>query len=80
MNAIETTGIVDAQRQLRLDEPLPIPQDSRVRVIVLVPETADVSETDWVKAAAASPAFAFLNDPAEDIYTAADGKPFQDER
>ena len=78
MNAIETTGIVDAQRQLRLDEPLPIPQDSRVRVIVLVPETADLSEAEWTKAMAASPAFDFLKDPAEDIYTTADGKPFHD--
>jgi hypothetical protein len=25
MNAIERTGIVDAEHQLRLDEPLPIP-------------------------------------------------------
>ena len=44
MNAIETTGIVDAQHQLRLDEPLPIPDQSRVRVIVLVPEAEDISE------------------------------------
>jgi hypothetical protein len=37
MNVIETTGIVDAEHPLRLDEPLPIPGQSRVRVIVLVP-------------------------------------------
>ena len=35
MTAIETTGNVDAQHQLRLDEPLPI-GPGRVRVIVLV--------------------------------------------
>jgi len=35
MNPIETTGIVDAQHQLRLDEPLPISGPSRVRVIIL---------------------------------------------
>ncbi len=45
MNAIEATGIVDAQHQLRLDEPLPIAGQSRVRVIVLVPEEGDFSES-----------------------------------
>ena len=34
--AIETMGIVDAQHRLFLDEPLPIAEESRVRVIVLV--------------------------------------------
>jgi hypothetical protein len=80
MNAIETTGIVDAEHQLRLDEPLPIAGQSRVRVIVLLPDDAETSETAWGKAAATSPAFDFLKDAAEDIYTAADGKPYHDQR
>jgi hypothetical protein len=80
MNAIETTGIVDAQRQLRLDEPLPIAGPSRVRVIILVPDAGDIDESAWAKAAATSPAFDFLKDAAEDIYTRADGKPFHDQR
>jgi hypothetical protein len=79
MNAIETTGVVDAQHQLRLDQPLPIAGQSRVRVIVLVPEETDISETAWTKTVATSPAFDFLKDAAEDIYTAADGKPFHDQ-
>ncbi len=79
MNAIESTGVVDAQHQLRLDQPLPIAKQSRVRVIVLVPEAGDVSEAAWTAAAAASPAFDFLKDAAEDIYTDADGKPFHDQ-
>jgi hypothetical protein len=79
MNAIETTGTVDAEHQLRLDEPLPIPGQSRVRVIVLVPEVEDISEDAWTKAASASPAFDFLKDAAEEVYTAADGKPFNDQ-
>ena len=80
MNAIETTGIVDAQHQLRLDEPLPIAGPSRVRVIILVPESGDIEENAWAKATATSPAFDFLKDAAEDIYTRADGKPFHDQR
>lgn len=34
--AIETTGIIDAQHRLLLDEALPLANKSRVRVIVLV--------------------------------------------
>ncbi|HVM47491.1 MAG TPA: hypothetical protein VMU04_05655 [Candidatus Acidoferrum sp.] len=79
MNAIETTGVVEGQHQLRLDQPLPIARQSRVRVIVLVPEETDVPEGAWTKAAASSPAFDFLKDAAEDIYTSADGKPFHDQ-
>jgi hypothetical protein len=79
MNAIETTGVVDAQHQLRLDKPLPVAGQSRVRVIVLVPEEADFSEPAWTKAVAASPAFDFLKDAAEDIYSVTDGQPFHDQ-
>jgi hypothetical protein len=39
----------------------------------------DISESAWTKAAATTPAFDFLKDAAEDIYTAADGKPFHDQ-
>jgi hypothetical protein len=79
MNAIETTGVVDAQHQLRLDKPLPIAGQSRVRVIVLVPEETDIPEPAWASAAAASPAFDFLKETGEDIYTTADGQPFHDQ-
>jgi hypothetical protein len=48
-------------------------------VIVLVPEETDISESAWTKTAATSPALDFLKDAAEDIYTAADGKPFHDQ-
>ncbi len=36
------------------------------------------SEEVWLRAAAASNAFAFLADPIEDIYTVKDGEPFRD--
>ncbi len=41
-------------------------------------EKAELEEYEWLKAAASNPAFDFLNDPEEDIYTLADGKPFHD--
>ena len=78
--AVETTGTVDKEHKLVLDEPLPIEGPSRVRVIILLPDDTDIDETLWLQAARSNPAFEFLTDPAEDIYTAADGKPFSDQR
>jgi hypothetical protein len=42
---IETTGIVNNQHQLLLDESLPITETSRVRVIVIVTEEAPVTKS-----------------------------------
>jgi len=41
---IETTGIVNNQRQLLLDESLPITKNSRVRVIVMVTEETQITK------------------------------------
>jgi len=79
MTAIETTGTIDKHHQLQLDSLLPIPGPRRVRIIVLYPRDDEWDETEWLQAAARNPAFAFLNDPEEDIYSLADGKPFHDE-
>ena len=78
MKAIETTGSVDERRELHLDHPLPVEGASRVRVIVLVPENGDLDEPAWLAAAASNPAFDFLKEPTEDIYSLTDGKPFHD--
>jgi len=79
-NVIETTGIVDKDHQLHLDNPLPITGPSRVRVIVLcTDEEKEKAEMEWLKAASTNPAFGFLKEPEEDIYTLDDGKPFHDE-
>ncbi len=78
MKAIETTGIVDEQHRLILDEILPITEKGKVRVIIFLPEESDTSEQEWLKAATANPAFDFLKEPEEDIYTREDGKPFHD--
>lgn len=80
VKAIETTGTVDAQHRLRLDEPLPVTGPTKVRVIILFPEEADIDEKEWLYAAASNPAFDFLKEPEEDIYTTADGRPFHDNR
>lgn len=78
LKAIETTGTIDVQHRLLLDEPLSVPGPTRVRVIILLPENTDIDEKEWLYAAASNPAFDFLNEPEEDIYTSEDGRPFHD--
>ena len=79
MTAIEVTGTIDERQQLQLDTLLPIRGPKRVRVIVLYPTEDELSEPEWLQAAATSPAFHSLHDSVEDIYSITDGKPFRDE-
>ena len=46
-----------------------------VKVFILLEEN---EETDWLSTVSVNPAFDFLNDEQEDIYTVNDGKPFND--
>ena len=81
VKAIETTGTIDDQHRLIiLDKPLPIAKKGRVRVIILFSEETDIDEREWLHAATTSPAFDFLKEPGEDIYTQSDGKPFHGQR
>ena len=79
MNAIETTGIIDEQSRLRLDGPLPITGPTRVRLIILVPDSSEFEESAWLSAAAKNPSFDFLKEEPENIYTQKDGRPFHDQ-
>jgi len=79
MTAIELTGTVNEHCQLQLDDLLPIPGPKRVRVIVLYSLLDEWDEKKWLQAAARNPAFGFLKDPEEDIYSLADGKPINDQ-
>jgi hypothetical protein len=82
MTAIEIAGIIDENRQLKLEGLLPIIGPKRVRVLVLSPieenDDDDWDEIAWLQTASRSPAFSFLRDAQEDIYTVNDGKPFHD--
>jgi hypothetical protein len=79
LTAIELTGTVNEHHELQLDDVLPIEGPRRVRVIVLYSPVDELDEGEWLHAAALSPAFDFLRDPEEDIYTLADGKPVHNE-
>ncbi len=60
-----------------LDEPFDLPVHTPLMVTLLPApvQTEPDSEEAWLRAVAASDAFAFLADPAEDIYTSEDGEP-----
>lgn len=66
--------------QIVLDEPFDLPPRAPLIVTVLPVSTGAEtdSEVGWLPASTASDAFAFLGDPAEDIYTVEDGEPFRD--
>lgn len=74
MQAIETQALVDHEGQLKLANPLPV-RDQRVRVLLLLPDTDRLTDESWLQAAGQNPAFAFLHDEEEAIYSINDGKP-----
>jgi hypothetical protein len=77
MRAVEAMATVEEDGQLRLDQPLPAGGPERVRVFLLFPEDNDIEEKVWLAAGVSNDAFDFLNDPAEDVYSPSDGKPFE---
>ena len=76
LTAIETTGTIEQSGRIVIDETFSVSAPTQVRIIVLFPENDDISENEWLRGAAKNQAFDFLNEPEEDIYTLADGKPF----
>ena len=79
MTAIEITGTIDEHRRLELDEALPVSGPMRVRVIVMYPSEEARDEKEWLYAATHNPAFDYLSEPEENIYSLSDGEPFHDE-
>lgn len=78
MKAIETTATVKDNKQLILDTPMPHLGKGKVKLIILFPDEDDINETEWLSSASENPAFDFLKNSGEDIYTHADGRPFND--
>ena len=75
LHAVEVDAVIDEHSRLVLPDPLPIRGPSRVRVIILIPDS-EPTESEWLAAATCNPAFEFLMDPAEDVYSPTDGKPY----
>ncbi len=79
MRAIEINSKTDKTGHLRIDYQLN-KKDSNVRVLILLED--DISKDDderlWLKSIAKNPAFDFLKEPVEDIYSLNDGMPLND--
>lgn len=78
MIAFEAKGIVDNEGFLQVKKPIAL-RNRKVRVLVLLQEEEN-DNAEWLKAVSANPAFAFLDDEAEDIYSLNDGFDLTDER
>ncbi len=77
LTAIETTGTIEQNGKIVIDETFSVDAPTSVRVIVLFPEADDISENEWRQTAAKNEAFDFLYDAEEDIYSIEDGKPLE---
>lgn len=77
MKAIEINSKTDKAGHLRIDYKLD-KSESNVRVLILIND--DITEQDeesiWLNSISTNPAFDFLSDSSEDIYTLKDGEPF----
>jgi len=79
MKAIEINTRTNEAGYLKINYPL-YRKDSSVRVLILVDDKIDSVDEEklWRSSISANPAFDFLNNVDEDIYSLADGEPFND--
>jgi hypothetical protein len=79
MKAIEISTKTDINGHLKINYPLNN-RDRNVRIIILVDEMNDDlnEEKLWLRTISSNPAFDFLKDTCENIYSLTDGEPFND--
>jgi hypothetical protein len=79
MKAIEINTKTDKYGHLKINYPVNKPE-SNVRVIILIDEKTDEFDEEklWMNTISTNPAFDFLKDPTENIYSLTDGEPFND--
>ena len=79
MKAIEITTKTDKTGHLKINYPMN-KRDSNVRIIILVDEKNDEVDEEmlWLNSISSNPAFDFIKDSNENIYSLTDGEPFND--
>ena len=79
MKAIEITTKTDKTGNLKINYPIN-KKESDVRIIILVDEKNDDVDEEklWINSISSNPAFNFLKDSNENIYSLTDGEPFND--
>jgi hypothetical protein len=79
MKAIEITTKTDKTGHLKINYPMN-KRDRDVRIIILVDEKNDDVDEEklWMNSISSNPAFDFLKNSNENIYSLTDGEPFND--
>jgi len=79
MKSIEINTKTDKEGHLKINYPLN-KKDKKVRVFILLDEQNDDidEEKKWLNSIQSNPAFDFLKEPSENIYTLTDGEPFNE--
>jgi len=79
MKAIVITTKTDKTGHLKINYPIN-KKESDVRIIILVDEKNDDVDEEklWMNSISSNPVFDFLKDSNENIYSLADGEPFND--
>jgi len=79
MKAIEISSRTDKTGHLKIDYKLD-KVESNVRVLILLDDDTSEHEEEklWLNSISKNPAFNFLNNPAEEVYSLKDGEPFND--
>ena len=80
MKAIEINSKTDKNGHLKIDYPLHT-KERNVRVLILLDDDTPEEQNDeklWMQSIVNNPAFDFLNDPGENIYSLKDGESFND--
>ncbi len=73
MKAIEIKTRTNKEGRLSLDFQLNQP-DKKVRLLILLENDEETQEEAWLKAVSSNPAFDFLKEADEDLYTVNDGE------
>ena len=78
MRAIEIVSKTDKTGLLKINYKLD-KSESNVRVLILLDDDNEQEDEKlWMRSISRNPAFNFLNDPAEEIYSSNDGEPLND--
>ena len=76
--AVEAYVHIDGNGLLRIKTQVPL-KEGDVKVIIMYGQDEEMAEEQlWLKSISNNPAFTFLNEPEEDIYSLKDGKPLDD--
>lgn len=76
MKAIELTTRTEEDGSIKLEH-TGLNGGVLVRILILSEEDENSEEKLYLKSISRNPAFDFLNEPEEDVYSKKDGKPFK---